>query len=74
MWDKMFQYGTTSDPLLGGPLTAGIGATSTSLGFTIVGTLFDALYQVMNLVLPYAVGILVFYIGYRFARRALAGR
>lgn len=48
-------------------------ATTTTLAGTIVSTLFSGLLNLLALILPYAVGVLIFWIGYRFARRALGG-
>jgi len=49
-------------------------ATSTAFVGTVVVALYDAFFGLLNAVLPYAIGILVFYIGYQWARRALGGR
>jgi len=49
-------------------------ATSTAFVGTIVSTLFGAFFGLLTVILPYAIGILVFYIGYHWARRALGGR
>jgi hypothetical protein len=49
-------------------------ATTTALATSVAGTLFDAILGLFTAILPYAIGMLVFYIGYRFARRAMAGR
>lgn len=49
-------------------------ATSTAFVGTVVVALFNAFFGLLSAVLPYAIGILVFYIGYHWARRALGGR
>jgi len=49
-------------------------ATSTAFVATIVSTLFSAFFGLLATILPYAIGILVFYMGYHWARRALGGR
>jgi len=49
-------------------------ATSTAFVGTVVSGLYTGLFNLLYTVLPYAIGILVFYIGYRLARRALGGR
>ena len=49
-------------------------ATSTAFVGTIVSALFNAFFGLLLVILPYAIGILVFYMGYNWARRALGGR
>lgn len=49
-------------------------ATSTAFVGTIASTLFNAFFGLLLVVLPYAIGILIFYMGYHWARRALGGR
>jgi len=49
-------------------------ATSTAFVSTIVSSLFGAFFGLLATILPYAIGILVFYMGYHWARRALGGR
>jgi len=48
-------------------------STSTTLASNVASTLFNALLNLISVIIPYAIGILVFYIGYRLARRALGG-
>jgi len=49
-------------------------ATSTAFVGTIVSALFNAFFGLLLVILPYAIGILVFYMGYNWARRSLGGR
>jgi len=49
-------------------------ATTTAFAASIASTLFSAFFGLLSSILPYAIGILVFYMGYHWARRALAGR
>ena len=49
-------------------------ATSTAFVGTVTAALYTGFFDLLYVVLPYAIGILVFYIGYRWARRALSGR
>jgi len=49
-------------------------ATTTALAGTFAGTLFNAFFGLLLTILPYAIGILVFYIGFGWARRSLSGR
>jgi predicted Na+-dependent transporter len=49
-------------------------ATTTAFATQIAGTLFGAFFGLLGQILPYAIGILVFYMGYNWARRALGGR
>lgn len=48
-------------------------ATSSNFASRIASTLFTGFFDLTILILPYAIGILVFWIGYRLARRALGG-
>lgn len=66
-WTNFFTSSTTA------PLNSGLGATSTALAQTIASTLFTAFLNLFNQILPWAIGVLIFFIGYRFARRILAG-
>lgn len=49
-------------------------ATSTAFVGTVTVALFDGFFGLLSTILPYAIGILIFYIGYNWARRALGGR
>jgi len=49
-------------------------ATSTTFAGTIVVALFNGFFGLLTTILPYAIGILIFYMGYHWARRALGGR
>jgi len=49
-------------------------STTTTLATSLASTLFTGLMGLLTAILPYAVGVLIFWIGYRFARRALGGR
>jgi len=49
-------------------------ATTTSYVNSIASALFGAFFGLLLTILPYAIGILVFYMGYHWARRALGGR
>jgi hypothetical protein len=49
-------------------------ATTTAFVATIMSALFTAFFNLLGTILPYAIGILVFYMGYHWARRALGGR
>jgi len=55
-------------------------ATSTCIGTTTakaiqIGTaLFEGFLNLMTQLLPYGIGILIFFIGWNLARRALSGR
>jgi len=49
-------------------------ATSTAFVGTVSLALFDGFFGLLSEVLPYAIGILIFYIGYGWARKALGGR
>lgn len=53
---------------------SGYVATSTAFVGTIIVALFNAFFGLLSTILPYAIGILVFYMGYNWARRALGGR
>lgn len=49
-------------------------ATTTAFAGTIVVALFNGFFGLLTTILPYAIGILIFYLGYHWARRALGGR
>jgi len=49
-------------------------ATTTAFAGTIAVALFNGFFNLLLTILPYALGILIFYIGYHWARRALGGR
>jgi len=49
-------------------------ATTTAFAGTITTALFNGFFGLLTTILPYAIGILIFYIGYNWARRALGGR
>jgi len=49
-------------------------ATSTAFAGTVVVALFNGFFGLLLTILPYAIGILIFYMGYNWARRALGGR
>jgi len=49
-------------------------ATTTAFASTITVALFNGFFGLLGAILPYALGILVFYIGYHWSRRALGGR
>lgn len=66
----MFDFATTTFAL---SLAAG---TASSTGFIgpVVLAMFNGFFNLLYTILPYAIGILVFFIGYQWARRALGGR
>lgn len=49
-------------------------ATSTNLSVSVATALFDGFLNLLGQLLPYGIGILIFYIGWNLARRALSGR
>lgn len=49
-------------------------ATTTAFAGSVTVALFDGFFGLLSTILPYAIGILIFYIGYNWARRALGGR
>jgi len=49
-------------------------ATSTALINTFALSLFNGLGGLLTTVIPFAIAILIFYIGWRWLRRAIAGR
>jgi len=49
-------------------------ATTTAFAGTITVALFNGFFGLLSTILPYAIGILIFYMGYHWARRALGGR
>jgi len=49
-------------------------ASSTGLISDSITTLFAGLFDVLTDILPFAIGILVFYVGWNWARRAIGGR
>jgi len=49
-------------------------ATSTAFAGTIASALFNGFFGLLLTILPFAIGILIFYMGYHWARRALGGR
>jgi len=49
-------------------------ATTTAFAGNIVVALFNGFFGLLSTILPYAIGILIFYMGYHWARRALGGR
>jgi len=49
-------------------------ATTTAFAGTITVALFNGFFGLLYTILPYAIGILIFYMGYHWARRALGGR
>jgi len=49
-------------------------ASSTAIITENIASLFSGAYTLLDLILPYAVGILIFYIGWNWARRALGGK
>lgn len=55
-------------------IMSGLIATSTAFVGTVTTSLYTGFFDLLYTVLPYAIGILVFYIGYGWARRALGGR
>jgi len=48
-------------------------STTTSIADEVASTLFNAVLNLISIIIPYAIGVLVFYIGYRLARRAMGG-
>ena len=48
-------------------------STTSGLVTPVVVSLFNSFFNLLFTVLPYAVGILLFYVGYRMARRSLSG-
>jgi len=49
-------------------------ATSTAFVSTVTSALYTGFFNLLYTILPYAIGILVFFIGYQWSRRALGGR
>jgi len=49
-------------------------ATTTALAGNVASTLFNGFLNLLTQLLPYGIGILIFYIGWNLARRALSGR
>lgn len=49
-------------------------ATTSALSVSIANTLFNGFLNLLTQLLPYGIGILIFYIGWNLARRALSGR
>jgi len=49
-------------------------ATTTAFATTIAVALFNCFFGILTNILPYAIGILIFYMGYHWSRRALGGR
>jgi len=49
-------------------------ATSTAFAGTIAVAFFNGFFGLLSTILPYAIGILIFYMGYQWSRRALGGR
>jgi len=49
-------------------------ATTTALSVSLASTLFNSFLNLLTQLLPYGIGILIFYIGWNLARRALSGR
>jgi len=48
-------------------------SSSTELSSEVASALFTGLFDMLTAILPFAIGILVFWMGYRWARRALGG-
>jgi len=48
--------------------------TSLALITSSINTLSDGLYDILVVTLPVAIGFLVFYIGWNWARRTIGGR
>lgn len=67
MWQG-FSAGTLTE------LFATSTASSTTFITPVVSALYTGFFNLLYTILPYAIGILVFYIGYQWARRALGGR
>jgi len=57
----------------GVPTSTSVGTTTAKAG-QIALTLFDGFFALLMTILPYGIGILIFYIGWNLARRALSGR
>jgi len=66
----MFDFATTT---LLGSLTNGVASSTTFIG-PVTSALYSGFFSLLYTILPYAIGILVFIIGYQWARRALGGR
>lgn len=49
-------------------------ATSTAFAGTVAQAYFNGFFSLLLTILPFAIGILIFYIGYNWARKALGGR
>jgi len=49
-------------------------ASSTRFIGPVVSAFFTGFFDLLYTILPYAIGILIFFIGYQWARRALGGR
>jgi len=48
--------------------------TAQTVVYNLMSALFSGLFGLLTSILPYAIGVLIFWIGYRFARRALGGK
>jgi len=49
-------------------------ATTTAFAGSIATALFNGAFGLLYTILPFAIGMLIFYMGYHWARRSLAGR
>jgi len=49
-------------------------ASTSALIASASGSLFSGLYSLLGTILPLAVGILLFYVGWHWVRRAIGGR
>jgi len=57
-----------------GILASSTASSTQGIVLSTMLALFQGLFELMYTDIPYALGILVCYIGYRLARRALGGR
>jgi len=49
-------------------------ATTTAFAANVAEAYFNGFFGLLLSILPFAIGILIFYIGYNWAKRALGGR
>jgi len=49
-------------------------ATSTAFAGTVATSLFNGVFGLLYTILPFAIGFLIFWMGYAWARKAIGGR
>jgi len=68
------QFGIDICNTFAGCLASSTASSSGGIVNDIGSAMFTGMFDLLYTVLPYAIGILIFYIGYRLGRRALGGR